>query len=198
MGDVCIMCKGEATGAICPTCGPKLTEIMRRSDLEIQAHEILEQLNHRQRRNFYAFADAYQAYGNACGDDLRGRNGSATVLVLVRAGLLEYFEGHGGWKRLRPTAELGMCALGVLVSRADEFQIQLRVHEGLNDELRCHYAVRLGSRILGPLERQPCGEHPDREEHWRWIWPADGSVTDATASVVHGCDHHDHEQHEDP
>jgi len=57
----------------------------------------------------------------------------------------------------------------------------------MNDEDRVRLAVAGASRMIGPVERQRCAQHPKRWVAYRWTWHHDAGITGGDITVVRPC-----------
>jgi hypothetical protein len=48
--------------------------------------------------------------------------------------------------------------------------------------------------MVGPVEHQPCPQHPDHEVTYRWYWEVMDGPEHGDVEVVTGCSHPDHER----
>jgi hypothetical protein len=57
----------------------------------------------------------------------------------------------------------------------------------VTDAERTALATQQGTRMLGPLERHRCEEHPRRWLTYRWTWRAGETPEDGEPEYVRGC-----------
>lgn len=57
----------------------------------------------------------------------------------------------------------------------------------MTDQERIERAVRKGSCMVGPAERQRCAVHPRRWEIYRWTWDIGDDPTSGEAEIVRSC-----------